>query len=468
MHRKILLALLLSLLPLACFFLVPSARASTTINVNSTSDVIANDGKCTLREAIIAANTDTASGAAANECPAGSGVDTIVLPAGTYTITIAGLNEDSSLTGDFDVKQSVTIRGAGYTCGSPNPKCTLLHGNLADRVLDITTTIQVTVSDLQIYRGDPLFADGGGIRNYGRLKLDRVIFAENNGTGAGLKNKTGAYAALDTAAFVSNHSDSNGGAIWNEGTLFLSGVIMAFDTAELNGGGLFNEGYATLTDVSIGYETATGFDGGGILNNSLITITQSTLQNNTSLNGNGGGLFNWNTANITNTTFTANSTVTTTGKGGAVYGAFGGYGTTLTHVTMKNNTASTGGAIYRAAGAQISLKNTIVADSVSGGNCSGEIVSLGYNLDSANTCAFSATGDITSTAPMLGSLVNNGGKTSTHALLVGSPAINKIPFGTNGCGTTITTDERGYARVSPCDIGAFEYVLRVLLPLINR
>ena len=55
---------------------IPSARAATIV-VNGTGDTSANDGKCTLHEAILAANTDTASGAAAGECIAGSGADVI-------------------------------------------------------------------------------------------------------------------------------------------------------------------------------------------------------------------------------------------------------------------------------------------------------------------------------------------------------------------------------------------------------
>ncbi len=51
---------------------------AATITVNSTADNAANDGVCTLREAITAANTDTASGAAAGECAAGAGADDIV------------------------------------------------------------------------------------------------------------------------------------------------------------------------------------------------------------------------------------------------------------------------------------------------------------------------------------------------------------------------------------------------------
>ena len=45
---------------------------AATITVSSLADATANDGVCTLREAIIAANTNTASGAAAGECAAGT------------------------------------------------------------------------------------------------------------------------------------------------------------------------------------------------------------------------------------------------------------------------------------------------------------------------------------------------------------------------------------------------------------
>src|SRR5687767_14836972 len=52
------------------------APAGNTITVNSTSDLAnSNDGLCTLREAITAANSNIASGMAAGECVAGSTSD---------------------------------------------------------------------------------------------------------------------------------------------------------------------------------------------------------------------------------------------------------------------------------------------------------------------------------------------------------------------------------------------------------
>ena len=83
------------------------------MTVNSTGDVIADDGVCTLREAITAANTDTASGAMGGECIAGSGAYPITVPAGSYTLAIPGLGEDFSATGDLDILDDVAIIGAG-------------------------------------------------------------------------------------------------------------------------------------------------------------------------------------------------------------------------------------------------------------------------------------------------------------------------------------------------------------------
>jgi len=63
------------------------------------------------------------------------------------------------------------------------------------------------------------------------------------------------------------------------------------------------------------------------------------------------------------------------------------------------------------------------------------------------------------------------GTTATQAPYLGSLALDKIPNGTNGCGTTITTDQRGKPRPQngACDIGAFEGALRFLdLPLLER
>lgn len=91
--------------------------AQATITVTTPSDAIAIDGKCSLREAVIAANTDSA----VNECPAGSGADTIVLSAAT-THTLSkdddglGHQTDSGADNDdLDITSTITIQGNGAT-----------------------------------------------------------------------------------------------------------------------------------------------------------------------------------------------------------------------------------------------------------------------------------------------------------------------------------------------------------------
>jgi hypothetical protein len=133
----------------------------------------------------------------------------------------------------------------------------------------------------------------------------------------------------------------------------------------------------------------------------------------------------------------------------------------VSNSTLSGNSAPNGGGILNGGGATATLKNTIVAKSLSGGSCSGIITNGGYNLDSDNTCFFGTNNNsLSGVDPMLGPLADNGGPTKTHALLAGSPAIDK------GNSFSATTDQRGLVRPSNfvdivnaadgSDIGAFE------------
>jgi hypothetical protein len=142
----------------------------------------------------------------------------------------------------------------------------------------------------------------------------------------------------------------------------------------------------------------------------------------------------------------------------------------VSNSTLFGNSANNGGgSINNLAGTPTTLKNTIVATSPSGGNCSGTITNDGYNLDSGTSCGFgTANNSLSSTAPMLGTLADNGGPTKTHALLAGSPAIDKGNFFGE------STDQRGLVRPSNfvgivnaadgSDIGAFELQASPLTP----
>ena len=104
--------------------------------------------------------------------------------------------------------------------------------------------------------------------------------------------------------------------------------------------------------------------------------------------------------------------------------------------------------------------------------CAGTLFSLGYYLvQNISGCVIQDQNDeVFSTHPLLGPLLNNGGLTLTQALPAGSLAINRGDLGgcTNANGSPLLVDQRGVPRLGRCDIGAYEYMLRLFLPLIQR
>jgi len=152
----------------------------------------------------------------------------------------------------------------------------------------------------------------------------------------------------------------------------------------------------------------------------------------------------------------------------------------MMNCTVVSNTAvnTTTSGIWLEGGT-LDVGNSIVANNNVTNNVaviSGTFTSLGYNLTNSGAgTPFTATGDLTNTNPLLGPLQNNGGSTWTYALLLGSPAIDLIWFGVNGCGTTITADQRGQPRPGTfthlCDAGAYEAQgihYRIYLPVVMK
>jgi hypothetical protein len=153
---------------------------------------------------------------------------------------------------------------------------------------------------------------------------------------------------------------------------------------------------------------------------------------------------------------------------GNVVGSGGGlenHGTlTLTHSTVRGNKATGyyGGGLYNWYAA-LTLTNSIVASNPLGGDCRhthSSITSQGLQPGQRYQLPADRPYRPARTDPQLGPLQGNGGPTLTQALSPGSPAIDAIPWGTNGCGTTLISDQRWQARPQPaggpCDVGAYE------------
>ena len=407
---------------------VTPARAASIV-VNTAGDIVnANDGLCSLREAITAANNNTASGPAAGECAAGSGADTISFAA-NYTITLApGLGQLPTVTSPL----TVNGRGAANTVirahASPN--------TATARVFQIAFGGNLTLNLLTVRNGRCNGAcagttnNGGGIYNAGTLSVTNSIINGNSASGLG-------------------------GGIYSIATLSITNSSLSGNSAD-SGGGISSSGSLTVVTSTFSANTVSGL-GGGIYNLGTLTVSHSTFSSN-SANNSGGGIFHSfssTTANVRNSTFAGNTA-----------GIFGGgiHSTDQVNLIVTNSTLSTnsangfgasGGGIYRASGAgSVTLRNTIVTNSPAGGNCSPGITNGGNNMDSGPTCGWASNnGSRSNTLPRLGPLANNGGPTLTLALLPGSPAIDA-----GNPATCTASDQRGVARPQGdrCDMGAYE------------
>jgi CSLREA domain-containing protein len=463
---------------------VPLPVAAVIITVNTTDDELNTDGDCALREAIRAANLDTAVDA----CAAGSGADTIsfassVVP-GTFLLTRRNLPfepEDEAATGDLDITDDLTITGAGVDA-------TIIDGGKGlfepadpsdDRVFDIAPAgqpIVVEIAHVTVTGG------AGGIRNRnsGTLTLHHTTVSGNS-DGSGISNggtltlTNSTVSGNTTAASVVSDNGvigdgGDGGGIVNSfGTMTLTNSTVSGNTTGAgdgggDGGGILNFfGTLTLINSTVSGNTtgAGGFgdaggggggDGGGILNNrGFLTLINSTVSGNTTgadtrfrqFGGHGGGIFNFfGSASLINSTVSGN----TTGAGGEfIIGGFppflvGGDGggianvggfVTLTNSTISGNTTAAGGdgggiSSRSPDDGAVRLDHTIVANQLAGDDCSGGISSIfnGHNLDSDGSCLLTATGDISMGTAALGPLQNNGGPTETHTLGASSDAID--------------------------------------------
>jgi CSLREA domain-containing protein len=334
----------------------------STFTVNTTlDDVTPANGKFSLREAITKANTTP-------------GADVIVLPAGVFKVTIPGTGDDGNLTGDFDIADDVTIRGAGAGL-------TVIDGQQLDRVFDVIgnapSSIKVVYQGLavrdgstggdgggiQVANADLVLRDcavtgnrasgaGGGIRaiiGSPNVALVRTTVARNLASFGGGINAT--TAALTDSTVRRNLSDAGGGI--HATTITLTGSTVSGNSAGNSGGGI-HATTITLTGSTVSGNSA-GNSGGGI-NATTANVTDSTVSGNST--GNSGGGINATTANVTNSTVSGNSAV---GSGGGINATTAN----VTRSTVSGNSAVDFGGGINATTANVT-RSTVSGNSVGG------------------------------------------------------------------------------------------------------
>src|SRR5690349_14292416 len=469
------------------FGLVTTSAAGSTITVNSTADVTNNaDGLCTLREAITAANTNTASGAVAGECVAGSsdGSDTIDLTSLSGSISLAtalpDISSDATLTGPgistltiqrttstfsiFTVSSSATVTISGFAIKGDSPNgfgvvnsgngtltlanCTVKDfgggvGNSSSRTLTVSNCVvsgnlngsgitnsqgTLNVIDTEVSDNDSHGGFGPGIDNlFGTLNVTNSTISGNSGHNAVFNGGT----ATITNTTISNNQERG---LINNGNLTMNGGLV---TGNQNGG-LVLGGFSVVNGVTVAnnFNTGGGFPGGGGIFVTGSSAAHNTLiincvveNNTTTLNG--GGIRNGGSkATIINTTISGN----TANGGGGLDTVDAGLASFLAvNLTVTNNRAGVGGGLLVESGVA-KFKNSIIAGNFNANGTSPFDISGAIDASSSNNLiGVGGSGGLTNGVnnnqvgvadARLGPLANNGGPTKTHALLSDSPALD--------------------------------------------
>jgi CSLREA domain-containing protein len=419
-------------------------HANADINVNTLADIVADDGQCSLHEAILTANSNNDSGNLPNECQGENfnGVeDNIRLEAGIYTLT-------QSLPA---ITEGVNIYGASATT-------TIINGNndfVRIFFIDLTVALveeQVRLFDLTVANARAQAAltniNSPTVilkRTVWRLNLARAIISvagalliedstftnnTNGGDGGAIRIAGGATANVLSSTFSFNHSDQSGGAISvsdDESFLYLIACTFSGNHADRNGGAIVNLNmgkvwvfHSTLTLNRTDEDASSPGDGNGaaiyVDSTSEFQIGNSSVAGNIDNSGD-GALFKKGDI------FIENNTVLVTH----------GYN------FIGNNNGATGTFPPTANVQTRNLKNDIV----------------GIGL-----APFDAE---------LGALKNNGGPTLTHLPILTQQIISPL-IDSGGCLDPNTTEQRNInaplrifdvpsvANIGPtgCDVGSVE------------
>ncbi len=304
---------------------------------------------------------------------------------------------------------------------------------------------------------------GGGILADGSWTITESTFSNNTAgsDGGGIRKSGSSAMEIIETDFTENAAGRHGGGFSTQdnGEVTISNGKFTHNTAALNGGAIDGQNRQVRMEIvnSIFTDNSADGHGGGIASRGEIIVSRSTITNNRTQEGGGGGIDNASNGNLTviNSTFWSNNA---NSEGGAILNGDEGSATIIAS-TIAGNSAMKGGGISNEDDASISIKNSIVAESLSGDDCNpgGMFHAEGENISSDTSCPeFSQTG----TDPLLDAagLQDYGGPSPTLAFMSGSPATDAVTDCTDHEGNPLDTDQRGVNRPqgTACDIGAFE------------
>lgn len=424
--------------------------------------------------------------------------------------------------GQLVISKSLTISGPGANLltidasgNDPTPNVNNGNGSRVFNVNDgVTARSNVLIRRLSLTGAD-FNGFGGAINSAESLTIEECVFRQNSAATGGAIGATGPLFVHDSE-FFENRGGQGGGALQISGSVFPAEIYESTirnNTTPGPGGAIYvsaNRTTGLKVQSTLIQDNSAGTYGGGVASESALFFTDCSIVGNHAA-GNGGGLqVNHSGTILTQVTISGN---TADGGGGGIYAA---QQLEIKHSTIANNKANADGNVQATAvggGIQyvhattplnvnfkVVLRHTIVADNVRGsgagtadnlfsGTAAGEGNFYQFDASLVETYAgfnpslilLPGTPSLFDLDAQLAALANNGGPALpgtnkallTHALLPGSPAINKgNPAAVAGAGGVPQFDERGagFGRVlnGRIDIGAYEFATSVVGSDYNR
>jgi len=338
-----------------------------------------------------------------NDSGAGSLRDEIANTAAGGTVTFA-----SGLSGTISLTSAELLINKNLTITGPGANLLTITGNDARRIFSLAGagTLNVTITGLTLTNGR-VTSNGGGAIDVGNesLTLDGMIIrdctaaAGSNGGGIRVAQSINASLTVLNSTIMNNRSEGLGGGIRvaNQANFTIRNSTVSGNSSFGNGGGINT--YAASSDID------------------NCTISNNTANLDDSMGGTGGGVFIGGSSNhrIVSTLVAGNFVI-------------------ASGVTSANDEE----------GGPLALSNTLIGFTTTPS-------ALAQNGVNGNQIGGGANPIIDA---MLGPLQDNGGPTPTHALLAGSPALNR---GSNP--DSLAFDQRGAPFVRDyggMDIGAYE------------
>ena len=372
-----------------------------TYVVDSLLDVVAPDGRLTLREAIQAANTNTA----VNEAPEGSeGLKDVITFAESLsggTITLGGT--------ELSITDNLVIRGLGA-------EQIAIDADRQSRVFSVGEGVSVLFEDMTISGG---------------------YAVQNNEAGAGIRGGENTDIVVRNSVIANNEAYSGGGIFAQDRSAVSIVDSTISDNKARHGGGVSGARYGTITVTGSTISgNSVGDSGGGInvYEKGAITVTDSTVSDNTAGYYGGGISGHGVTILVTNSIVADN---TSQQLGGGIYGGYGdGSVLEVTDSVISGNSGRDGGGIW---GGSVEVTNTTISGTVNGNGIftAGSMVLTGCTLSGNLDGAMYSRNNITLDSCTVSNNVERAVQAQDDVLVTNSRIINNDSSGIFGSDVTV-------------------------------